>query len=45
MMLEKLIKAILTSYPQDILKEELNRCGVSEDNINTLLKEIYKKEE
>lgn len=34
---------ILTSYPQDKLKEELQRCGVSEDNINKIIETIYKK--
>lgn len=34
---------ILASYPQDKLEEELQRCGVSEDNINKLVETIYKK--
>ncbi len=44
-MFEKLVQAILTSYPQDKLKEELISCGVREDNINILLEKIYGKKE
>lgn len=44
-MIEKLVRAILTSYPQDKLKEELKGCGVSEDNIDTLLNQIYDNKE
>lgn len=44
-MFEKLVRAILASYPQDKLKEKLTDCGVSEDNINELLKQIYNKKE
>lgn len=44
-MLEKVVKMILTSYPQDKLKERLTSCGVSEDNINEILNQIYGKKE
>lgn len=41
-MIKDFVMQILTSYPQDTLKEELKSCGVREDNINTLLNYIYK---
>lgn len=44
-MIEKLVRAILTSYPQNKLKEELKGCGVREDNIDEILNKVYGKKE